>query len=284
MLDDAQHIRFYGEARHRWHEAVVEWNKDARESLSASTHKRYLVSLRQVADLIGDVYVDEIDRRIISRIARRPKITNATRRRDLTAVAAVLGWSCAHGWREDNPARTWDRSLVRERRDPIVLPDVSDIDRVVGTAPGNFANLIRFAQYTGLRQEEAASLTRQQVRGTAIQLTTTKTVRPRAVPLDDRAAGTLMGTLPYVGSSYVFWHGSGDRYRNVSSRFRTFIKRSGVRPFRFHDLRHWYAVDYLRRGGSIYRLQQILGHKSIKTTEIYLGYLTPDEADAAKSG
>ena len=30
--------------------------------------------------------------------------------------------------------------------------------------------------------------------------------------------------------------------------------------FRFHDLRHWFAVDYQRRGGNIYTLQKILGH------------------------
>ncbi len=284
VLEDAQHIRFYGEARQRWHNAVLEWNKDARESLSANSLKRYLVSLKQVADIIGDVYVDEIDTRTISRIARRSGVSNATRKRDLTAVSGVLRWCAAHGWREDNPARTWDRSVVRERRDPIVLPDPGDIDQVVAIAPGNFAALIRFAQYTGLRQEEAASLTRPQIRAGAIQLTVTKTIRPRAVTLDERAAGTLMGTLPYAGSAFVFWHGAGDRYRNVSSRFRVFVKRAGVRPFRFHDLRHWYAVDYLRRGGSIYTLQQLLGHKSIKTTEIYLGYVTPEEADASKSG
>jgi integrase/recombinase XerD len=38
----------------------------------------------------------------------------------------------------------------------------------------------------------------------------------------------------------------------------------------------------LRRGGSIYRLQQLLRHSSIKTTEIYLRYLTPEEAERSK--
>ena len=61
-------------------------------------------------------------------------------------------------------------------------------------------------------------------------------------------------------------------------------KRAVPRAFRFHDLRHWYAVDYLRRGGSIYTLQQILGHSSIKTTELYLAYLTPNEQEQAKAG
>ena len=49
------------------------------------------------------------------------------------------------------------------------------------------------------------------------------------------------------------------------------------RPFRFHDLRHLHAVNWLKSGRSIYALQQRLGHTSIKTTEMYLAYLTADE-------
>jgi len=60
-------------------------------------------------------------------------------------------------------------------------------------------------------------------------------------------------------------------------------KRSGARPFRFHDLRHWFSVNYLRRGGSIYTLSQILGHSSVKVTEIYLQFLTPEEAERSKA-
>ena len=48
-------------------------------------------------------------------------------------------------------------------------------------------------------------------------------------------------------------------------------KRAGVR-FRCHDLRHKFAIDYLKNGGDIYKLKQILGHSSVKTTEMYLAY------------
>lgn len=283
ILDQAEHIRFHGEARHTWKEAVVEWAKAAAANIKPNTLKRYLVSLGQVRGILDGLYVDEITTKTISRIARRPSVSNATRRRDLTAVSVVLRWCAAHGWREDNPARIWDRSVVRERREPIVLPADGDIDLLVATAPGNFARMIRAAQYSGMRQEEIASLRRDQIRGSSVQLVNTKNGRPRAVPLDERAVGTLAGTIPFVGSSYVFWHNQGERYRNVSSRFRVLVKRSGVRPFRFYDLRHWYAVDYLRRGGSIYTLSQILGHSSVKVTEIYLQFLTPEEADSSKA-
>jgi integrase/recombinase XerD len=74
----------------------------------------------------------------------------------------------------------------------------------------------------------------------------------------------------------------GSRRSSGGSRGGRRRPTSPFRRFRFHDLRHRFAVDYLRDGGNIYDLQKILGHASIKTTEIYLDYLTPDEQEAAK--
>lgn len=295
VLADAQHVRFYGEARHRWQDAVVAWVESAPE-ISPGTLKRYQTSLRQVRGLLDGLFVDEITIRMIARIASRSGVSNATRRRDLTAVSIVLRWCVSQGWREDNPAKAWDRSVIKERRDPIVMPSEDDIDCYVALAPGNFAQMIRFAQYTGMREEECASLERREIDRArqAAQLSRTKTNRPRAVPLDERALGTLAGTPTSLRTTFVFWHEPGDRYANVASRFseirRRAIarakseKRAPPRRFRFHDLRHWFAVDYLRAGGSIYDLQQILGHASIKTTELYLDFLTPDEQRTAKHG
>lgn len=271
VLAQAEHFRFYGEARHTWKAAVVEWASSGPE-IAAGTMKRYLVSLGQLRGILDELYVDEITMRTIAQISRRAGISNATRRRDITAVSVVLRWCVAQNWREDNPAANWDRSIIKERRDPIILPETYDIDCVVSAAPGNFARLIRFAQHTGTREEECASLERSQVdlRRQALMLSKTKTNRPRSVPLDERALGTLAGTPPRLGCPFIFWHPPGDRYLNVASRFVAIVKRAQARAkaekrslprgFRFHDLRHWYAVDYLRRGGSIYTLQQILGH------------------------
>jgi hypothetical protein len=41
-------------------------------------------------------------------------------------------------------------------------------------------------------------------------------------------------------------------------------------------------VQWLKDGGSIYDLQARLDHSSIKTTEIYLKYLTPEKGRVAK--
>jgi integrase/recombinase XerD len=54
--------------------------------------------------------------------------------------------------------------------------------------------------------------------------------------------------------------------------------------FTFHQLRHLHAVEWLKSGRSIYDLQKRLGHRSIKTTEIYLEFLTPEEERIVKFG
>lgn len=293
LLADVQSIR-YGDERHEWKTAVIGWQRDAIGAFRPKTIQRYLASLAKVRGFLDDLRVDEVTPAVIARIGRRAGVTNATRRRDITAVSAVLRWCVSRGWRMDNPARIWDRSTIRERRDPIVLPSEHDIDCAIAAAPQSMAPLLRWAQYTGMRQEECASLTWAQIdmRRRTATLWRTKTGRARAVPLDERAVGTLAGTIQRLGCPYVFWHDAGARYHNLATQFGAVTRRAVARAkkerrpiprrFRFHDLRHWFAVDYLKGGGSIYRLQQVLGHTSIATTEIYLDFLTPEEQENAK--
>ena len=86
---------------------------------------------------------------------------------------------------------------------------------------------------------------------------------------------------------------SGSRFFNVSSRFSHLIHKvekialaSGrpFRRFRFHDLRHLFAVSWLKAAGSLYSLQHQLGHRSISATEWYLPFLSPAEQHAVKNG
>lgn len=136
---------------------------------------------------------------------------------------------------------------------------------------------------TGMRLGEVGGLERRNIDFTrkVITLDRTKTSRPRAIPISAPIVGTLQALPVHLKCRWVFWHDDGERYVNLSSQLAAITKRAGV-TFRRHDLRHRYAVDFLRAGGSIYTLQLLLGHKSIRTTEIYLDYLTPDQQLVAK--
>lgn len=292
ILNDVDHARRTGEELHPWKTVLVEWTASMKAAVKPSVLSRYLTSLNNVRDVVEDLNVEDINTKTIAEIVRTRRgagATNATIKRDLTAVSSMLIYSCAQGWLEENVAKAYDRSVIRERRHVIVLPDPADIDAYVAFAPKMFGRLVRLAQYTGMRQGEIETLEWTQVRKDVIDLWKTKTDRPRAVPIDPRARGTLDGTEKHSTEPWVFHHHGGQPYVGTKSQYRDLMSRAikaekVKRWFRFHDLRHWYAVDYLRGGGNIYDLQQNLGHASITTTERYLAFLTPEEARRAKFG
>ncbi len=91
--EQVAHVRYHGEARVTWKMAVEEWGAVASQSISSSTMKRYLVSMRAVRPILESLYLDEITQRTIAKIANRKGVSNATLRRDLTAVSAVLRYA-----------------------------------------------------------------------------------------------------------------------------------------------------------------------------------------------
>jgi integrase len=51
--------------------------------------------------------------------------------------------------------------------------------------------------------------------------------------------------------------------------FETACKNAEIKNFRFHDLRHTFATNFLQRTSDLRALQEILGHSDIKMTERY---------------
>lgn len=281
------HISFYGEERRTWPTAVTKYAKEVLpQSVKPKTAQRYLVSLRQLDSFFRPKFIDEVDRKFVSYvISERLKagVTNATIRRDLTAASRVLAACISWGWRDDNPAGEFDRSIIKERRDPIRMPTDDEVAWAIQVVPPTMGRIMLCALQTGMREDEIVTLKHPQVDLSRPSLTLYKTKggKPRAIDLSVGAAGTISGTPRHLHSPFVFWHGNGEPYLNFASNYAEQRRKHNI-PFRFHDLRHKYAVDYLKNGGNIYTLQQILGHASIKTTEIYLAYLTPEETAASK--
>jgi integrase len=267
--------------------AVVRWASEILPgAVKPAVAKRYLVSIGQLEATFGDMRIDQITPVTISDyIGKRSQIaTNATIRRDLTALSRLLAACVAWGWRQDNPARFYDRSIIRERRDPISPPRREEIDAVINAAPEGMAAILRLLEQTGMRENEAVTLEARDVDWNAhkITLTRTKTSRPRT--LDWRTpggdAGTVLETLE--GTGPLFLTEGGQPYRNFSSNFGQLMRRLEVRRFRVHDLRHAFAIRWLRNGGDIYELSHHLGHTSVKTTEVYLGHISSRRLVAQK--
>ena len=101
-----------------------------------------------------------------------------------------------------------------------------------------------------------------------------KGAKDRMVPL----SGVLLKFLrdyykAYRPKEYLFESGSGRGPYSTSSARKVFqraVKQAGIkRKVTLHTLRHSYATHLLEKGVGLRYIQDILGHRSPKTTMIY---------------
>lgn len=306
----------HSKTRVRYDDMMASWAETyILHQVGAKTAKRYASSLVQIDPWLRDLYFDEITRTKVGEIvqARRAAgVHGGTIRSDMTALSSVFKFA-ADGDDEaddaDNPALYWWRK-IKVRRNPIVLPSHDHVEKVLRRCPPGIRAIATAAKLTGVRQDALVKAEAANLDHTRRQLTLIgKGNRLQVIDLDYNGAYEFLAGLPKaLGCKWLFWHpeplrdGTGrqvkghytsEPFRNVSSNFsgtvrdemaaaREAAKKVGhsepdFRLFRFHDLRHLFAVDWLKAGRSIYDLQHRLNHRSIKTTEVYLEYLTEDE-------
>ena len=144
------------------------------------------------------------------------------------------------------------------------------------------ALVVKFALYTGLRQDEVIGLEWKDVDSEKrfVKLPDPKG-NPTTLPICGEAIGILreaMDLIPDEGCPWVFPNKTGDRrvsFHKIWSRIRD---KAGIpKHFRFHDLRHTFA-SYLVSSGEVdlYTLQKLLNHQDPKMTQRYTHLL--DEA------
>jgi integrase/recombinase XerD len=198
--------------------------------------------------------------------------------------------------------RMFFRHLVRERRradDPTELiagprqtrraPDtlsVRDVARLLEapTATNHYGvrdrAILELAYSSGLRASELSSLTLTQVdldRGFVRVFG--KGSKERIVPLGDAARDAILAYLgsarprlvkPRTGSElFLSERGRAISRKTIWLLVRNHAKRAGLKPVKTHLLRHSFATHLLSGGADLRAIQEMLGHASITTTQIY---------------
>jgi integrase len=158
------------------------------------------------------------------------------------------------------------------------------------------AALFLTAAFTGLRMGELLALrwrdvdfpgssTRVRASYYAGHLTTPKSGKVRAVPLAPDVASALaqLGRRENrVGDDDLVFAGEAGSYLDGSAlrrRYKAALDAAGLRPLRFHDLRHTFGTRMIAKA-DIRRVQEWMGHADIQTTMRYLHFAPRDE-DAA---
>ncbi|TCK85075.1 tyrosine-type recombinase/integrase [Albibacterium bauzanense] len=127
----------------------------------------------------------------------------------------------------------------------------------------------------GLRLSEVLNLKITDVRSSdkLLRINQSKGNKDRIVSLPDRLLVTLREYYKeYKPKVYLFEGASGNRYseRSVQLVLKQALSRAKIGTLgTVHTLRHSYATHLIQSGTDIRIVQELLGHQSIKTTQIY---------------
>ncbi len=144
-------------------------------------------------------------------------------------------------------------------------------------------NAFIFSALTGLRFSDIEKLTWSEIQhsdenGYYIRFKQKKTKGQETLPMSDDAL-QFMGERK-EGDKKVFEDLTYSDYNNA--KIREWMIRAGIeKHITFHCARHTYATLQLTLGTDIYTVSKLLGHKSLKTTEVYAKIIDQKKKEAA---
>lgn len=140
------------------------------------------------------------------------------------------------------------------------------IDRSDWIGKRDFA-LILFLYATGARISEALNVSRNDIEDGWLILKHTKGDKQRVVPIAKYAIDMLDEYLTEVKyeRDFLWQNYKGDKLSRISA-FKITQKYLGVSP---HVLRHSFATSLISGGADLRVVQELLGHSSLLTTQIY---------------
>ncbi|MCI0335359.1 MAG: tyrosine recombinase XerC [Planctomycetes bacterium] len=206
--------------------------------------------------------------------------------RRLASVRSFLRFGQREGWAKSNPAKA-----LRNPRKSRKLPHFLTSDEVgkllaapKGATPAALRDgaILETLYSAGLRVSELVGLTDGDLDFAAgIVRIRGKGKRERLTPIGSYAARALARWLEVrklsprekTGrESPVFTNKFGTRLttRSVARMLEKYLKETGLdQRTSPHTLRHSFATHLLDRGADIRSVQELLGHKSLVTTQIY---------------
>jgi site-specific recombinase XerD len=220
------------------------------------------VSIREVDVRVLTEYVTDLGR------ARQRKLAPATIARKIAAVRSFLRYTLG-------PAQVPDGSLAPRR--PRRLPDTpkaAEVEAALaaldGDGPLALRNraLVELVYSAGLRSSEAVGLDLADVDFDREQLHVRgKGGKERIVPLGEEAGHLLARYLHEArpellrgAENAVFVSARGNRLDTST------LRRIFAHP---HRLRHAFATHLLEGGADLRTIQELLGHSSLSTTQLY---------------
>ena len=277
-----------------WQAVLAAYDDDlARRAVAAKTRRAYAIDTVQFAHWAAEheLTPGQVDvrvlRRYIASLSQRGQAP-ATVARKLAALRGLFRTQIELGARDENPAELL-HSPKRAQRLPRVLKatEVSALlERIPATTPLALRDRAMFelAYASGLRAEELVSLDVESVDfdGECVRVEG-KGGKTRLVPTGEHSLRALeryllkgRPALVYGDTRALLLSKSGRRLgtSDVRRRLKAWSRIAAAQVPALadahpHALRHSFATHLLQGGADLRAIQELLGHASISTTQVY---------------
>ncbi|MBS9424709.1 tyrosine recombinase XerC [Photorhabdus caribbeanensis] len=252
--------------------------------VTITNYRRHLAALAEMALEMGVSQWKDLDpakvRMLVTR-NRRAGLQSANLALRLSSLRSFLDWQVIQGEISVNPSKTVSTPGTKRH-----LPKNIDVDEVNQLLNIDFNDPLSVRDRTmlevmygaGLRLSELVGLDCQHLDLESGEVWVSgKGSKERKVPLGRIAVEWLnrwlaMRELFEPENSAVFVSKSGRRIstRNVQKRFSQWGIRQGISShIHPHKLRHSFATHILESSGDLRAVQELLGHASLSSTQIY---------------
>jgi integrase len=266
-------------------------------SIHKKSHDRETWLRKDLTDFFGTSKLCKIERsRVLEfRIARLKSVSKATVNREVSLLRHMFNVAIDQNFLGVNPARGGigmkafkeqprERYLEMVEVDSLltaiqarILKNSSDPLKTSALKCWQFLHTaVVMALHTGMRKGEILGLTWEHVNWErkTVLLTDTKNGESRRLPIDAILLRELSDHRTRV-TNEVLVLPSYDRNgkvvprNDVNGSFEKALSDAGSANFRFHDLRHTFASQYMMSAGQLCTLSKILGHKDLRMTQRY---------------
>lgn len=266
----------------------------AERSMSLNTYKSYCSDVQEMLSALGGQSGQDADPRLVTRddilsyletrTSADDAISKRTQARILSSLRSFFGWLQMEGDITDNPCDGIDPPKIGR-----YLPSVLSIDEVL-----SIIDSVDITKWTGCRDRAILEL----LYGCGLRVSETSSIRisdiyindcfvrivgkgdkERVVPMGEPARDAILKYLevrpePALPKfdDILFLNKSGGQLSRISifNMVKKQALESGItKEISPHTFRHSFATHLIEGGADLRAVQEMLGHESILTTEIY---------------
>lgn len=231
------------------------------EGYKETTIKSYVKTLKRLSNLGANILNPES---VKETIAKQQNWDENTKLFAATAYQCFLNLTLVATWKTPK--------YTKQEKIPYI-PTIEDVNALIAGSGKTLAAFLTLLKETGARKGEAirSEWTDFDYQRKTVRITAEKNSYPRILPISNQLIA-MLERLPKV-SKRVFKSNGASMYCNLhTSRARQAHKLNNPRLLKitFHSLRHLKGTTEYHKTHDVIHVQRILGHKSIKSTMLYI--------------